>query len=1772
MKSKIIVICTFLLILLCSLSVVVAQDITDDTQMTNNNTDDVTLTNNEADGAPLMDPPQGSFDELQGIIDDADEESDISLDKDYTGSEDSYIKIDKTLTIDGQGHTIDCDHKCIAFSSSSGEITLQNLIIKNSKVNKNGAIFINGNAKYTIINCSFVNDPSTGGGRSIYNNVEDETLTIINSTFKWNCPIYHVGGAIYSKGDVSIENSVFENNTAYDGGAIYSYGSLDIISSNFTSNRATASGSDGGAIFAKSQINVEECNFINNVANQGGAIRGYAAVLVRACQFMNNTAYRGGAIFKTGGEFIAIEDSIFSGNTATLGSGGAIYGATYVSIGHSNFSGNTAKTEGGAIYSEYIQFDGESSFIANHAQGHGGAIYTSKIAREVNDLYFESNYADDDFGGALYINNKCGIVYFNNLTCVDNHAVAGDGGAIFSDSSATHLNLNNCVFIGNSANGGVEKRYGGAVRACGYLSVYNSYFKDNLAENHGGAIYTNSLGSIENCVFISNRAQKDDGGAVYINNECTSTISKSYFESNSCNNRGGAIYTDSKDGDLYLNNNAFLSNGAGDQGKDVFNSGYYKSISGNWWGSNSPTFNDEKLMEYHTVGSNEKHVDASFNTVSIIGDGRVYEHMLTTIKIAFAKDVPRYLLESINISSDKSHVLKDRKISGNTVELTYIPLEEGIHKISSTINSQTVIHELTSEFISVYGYDIVKTQGDTITYEATFRYANGTYLNPGEKVIFTLHGDEKEYIHTVSENGTATFDEILRMGPGTYQVTARNNITKENFINRITILSRAMVYNINDTFIMKFIDSSSDNKSITFKIGEKTFISTINNSAAYFRLDVPAGNYTVYALYEDNVIESFDIEILNQYSKSLLQVKGDNYAALVPIYNNERFIEAGNVIYSELGDNTRRYIFHDGTGAIVYNVTISNNAEFTDVLRKISAKDFYVDIIILNLKPGTYQISESFYRDQEWNYLIHLTNGRLLINGNGAVIDDNYRHNFVAIESGASVAVQGLTFKKFYRVFVNNGNLYCSDCTFIENDARFFATNTPGSVVYNKKQATFERCVFDHNINDNARSLYAAKLKASIYADSRSLTNLVECKFTEDDTIHAVDNSMVVLYDDTRNNFELFTKDTRNNFELGSCLDYRPVSSYNANRTGVYNYTNFQDFVSDLQNDLHSDNASDFIINLEGRTYSISMSDYESMTSSIYDFRTYNRHHTSFTVPGDKDDNLAYHHYLLDVGSRPIVINGNGATIELKGSDVNKENHFAFVPYKSSLTLINITISGFNTAIVNHGNLILINCTLNNNMIHYGRFKTFEAEKGGAIRNYASVHCYNTTFTGNSATMGAAYYSKGSSAFGQFYNCSFDENCIISNWLWKNGDDNTLFVDDSSAVKIIECNGIGKSNTKTDGDGLILYRDTLNMTVYNFEVDSVYALMKLSNLVNDNEDYDIINVTFVKGDYGTFPNSKILFDIDYCQLMLTGNGARIFVSSPKDNDVTQFMVTTKHSSVIMTGLTVEGYNIAINNGGALNILNSSFINNRVDYITKKDYGGAIFNDEGATLTIYNSTFSGNYAKYGGAIYNKGISKAIISTFSNNTGYDSKSDVDIYNHQASTTFVAVGNSLKMIDHFPMPAWKQWTIEAGIHLIITLVASCCGFATASITIAHTINMLLGIGIGAIGGTIHGLIYSNDNQDYSTMVNKIMAGISTGMAAVTFADYAGDLMNGGVTKYIDYTKEQIIEETFQAIYDEFLGMTMECIDDWVSAAINEEYNDIIWYSLFKDGTIYN
>ncbi|MBQ3473054.1 MAG: hypothetical protein IJH35_03155, partial [Methanobrevibacter sp.] len=141
----------------------------------------------------------GTFSALQKKIDDAEEGAVITLEKDYAYDEDFSkrgIRINKNLTINGNGHTLDG-------LSQSRILLVRYGLIDNNYVVLNNIKFANGNT-------------------DLY------------------------GGAIFNYGNLTVNNCVFTNNYAkYCGGAINSVGHLNLKNSNFTKNTA---GGDGGAV------------------------------------------------------------------------------------------------------------------------------------------------------------------------------------------------------------------------------------------------------------------------------------------------------------------------------------------------------------------------------------------------------------------------------------------------------------------------------------------------------------------------------------------------------------------------------------------------------------------------------------------------------------------------------------------------------------------------------------------------------------------------------------------------------------------------------------------------------------------------------------------------------------------------------------------------------------------------------------------------------------------------------------------------------------------------------------------------------------------------------------------------------------------------------------------------------------------------------------------------------------------------------------------------------------------------------------------------------------------------------------------------------------------------------------------------------------------------------------------------------------------------------------------------------------------------------------
>ena len=292
----------------------------------------------------LLSEDDGTFTALQRLIDNSAKDSTITLDKDYAydeGFSTRGIVVDKNLTIDGNGHTLDGLSKSRIFLINGKVInpytvTLKNIKFKNGHTDLyGGAIFNFGNA--VVDNCEFSHNYAKycggaigsiglfeyknskfnaniadGDGGAIFTLSIRGTLSyLINETMDvgiHNFMDYIRNNFTLQYATEKISNCVFTNNVAKGtgGGAVYAYGNIDIKSSKFTSN---SGGLKGGAVFANKDLFISGSTFTGNkVSTYGGAVYfkchdlksgvpKYYSNSITGCDFTKNTASKGGAIY-----------------------------------------------------------------------------------------------------------------------------------------------------------------------------------------------------------------------------------------------------------------------------------------------------------------------------------------------------------------------------------------------------------------------------------------------------------------------------------------------------------------------------------------------------------------------------------------------------------------------------------------------------------------------------------------------------------------------------------------------------------------------------------------------------------------------------------------------------------------------------------------------------------------------------------------------------------------------------------------------------------------------------------------------------------------------------------------------------------------------------------------------------------------------------------------------------------------------------------------------------------------------------------------------------------------------------------------------------------------------------------------------------------------------------------------------------------------------------------------------------------------------------------
>lgn len=172
------------------------------------------------------------------------------------------------------------------------------------------------------------------------------------------------------------------------------------------------------------------------------------------------------------------------------------------------------------------------------------------------------NGASSERGGGIVVNDNA-TLHFNGgtiLSCVS----TDDGGAISVIGSGAVLDVNGGAFYGNRTYDAAGECCGGAIYSSkAAVTINNSVFVGNYAEDNGGAIYAYDGNlTISSASFYSN-SSAEEGGAISTDGSVKTNVSNSLFYSNSSTgDDGGAVYCDSGNGtylydcQMYYNHSA----------------------------------------------------------------------------------------------------------------------------------------------------------------------------------------------------------------------------------------------------------------------------------------------------------------------------------------------------------------------------------------------------------------------------------------------------------------------------------------------------------------------------------------------------------------------------------------------------------------------------------------------------------------------------------------------------------------------------------------------------------------------------------------------------------------------------------------------------------------------------------------------------------------------------------------------------------------------------------------------------------------------------------------------------------------------------------------------------------------------------------------------------------------------------------------------------------------------------------------------------------------
>lgn len=291
-------------------------------------------------------------------------------------------------------------------------VTYGNLFVEATKFLNNtastygGAIY-NSRANSIIKNCIFDGNYAAQDGGAVYNYYGN--IDIINSIFSHNTGYYY-GGVIYTyNGIINIKDSTFSDNIGFWGGVIYNtITKMTISNSSFYNNKAMWGGNMASVIVNTGNLTIKDSIFENNTADTNGAIYNIGDVLISNSIFKNNVASDGNnVIMNDNGNkkgTMTIIDSTFEN---TIGTGNIIYNANAANLIMKNnkiISNDISLENDGAVNLFNNSMDSKESYdILNNGIINSEVILTyHNSSTNINEEITLKASLTDDAGNIIY--------------------------------------------------------------------------------------------------------------------------------------------------------------------------------------------------------------------------------------------------------------------------------------------------------------------------------------------------------------------------------------------------------------------------------------------------------------------------------------------------------------------------------------------------------------------------------------------------------------------------------------------------------------------------------------------------------------------------------------------------------------------------------------------------------------------------------------------------------------------------------------------------------------------------------------------------------------------------------------------------------------------------------------------------------------------------------------------------------------------------------------------------------------------------------------------------------------------------------------------------------------------------------------------------------------------------------------------------------------------------------------------------------------------------